>query len=232
MGAAPYYQDDWVTIYHGDCREFIHTLDFDAVVTDPPYGVALTAKRAKQRGGGVKVREGTYSFDDTSAYVADVVVPLIEACRKRARAVAVTPGTRNLWLYPPADDVGCFYSAAGTGMGKWGFTCSQPILYYGSDPYLRTAQGSRANSCGQTYPNSANDFDHPCAKPYPMMRWLVVRASLPGETVFDPFAGSGTTLVAAKYTGRKAIGVELEERYCEVAALRMGQEVFDFGEAA
>lgn len=229
----PYYEDGAVTIYHGDAREVLeHLAGADVVVTDPPYGVALEAKRAKQRGGGVVARAGSYSFDDTPAYVASVVVPVIEACRARVKAVVVTPGTRNLWLYPPADDVGCFYSAAGTGMGRWGFTCSQPILYYGSDPYLRTSQGSRANSTGQTYPNDANEYDHPCAKPIRMVRWLVNRASLPGEVVLDPFMGSGSTLEAAKYLGRRAIGVELEERYCEMAAVRCAQEVLDLGDVA
>jgi DNA modification methylase len=223
----PYYDDGTVTIFHGDAREILTSLAFDAVVTDPPYGVGLQAKRAKQRGGGVVSRAGSYSFDDTPEYVERVVVPIIEACRSRAKSVALTPGTRNLWAYPRADDVGCFYSAAGTGMGKWGFTCSQPILYYGSDPYLRTLQGSRANSSGQTYPNDANAHDHPCAKPIRMMRWLVNRASLPGEIVLDPFMGSGTTIVAAKYLGRRAIGIEIEERYCEIAANRCAQDVLD-----
>jgi site-specific DNA-methyltransferase (adenine-specific) len=223
---APYYEDGSVTIYHGDCRDLLPTLHPpDAVVTDPPYGVALAAKRAKQRRGGVKARAGSYSFADSAEYVAEVVVPTLNSLRERAKCVVVTPGTRSLWLYPPADDVGCFFSAAGTGMGKWGFTCSQPILYYGSDPYLRTSQGSRPNSMGQTYPNDANEVDHPCAKPIRMVRWLVNRASLPGELVLDPFMGSGTTLEAAKSLGRRAIGVEIEERYCEIAARRCAQEV-------
>lgn len=228
----PYYQDAWVTIYHADCREVLPYLQVDAVVTDPPYGVELSAKRAKQRNGDVSSRAGSYSFDDTPEYIRAVVVPVIEALRARAKCVVLTPGTRNLWLYPPADDVGCFFSAAGTGMGRWGFTCSQPILYYGSDPYLRTIQGARANSSGQTYPNDANEADHPCAKPIRMMHWLVNRASLPGEVVCDPFMGSGTTLQAAKNLGRRSVGVDIEERYCEMAALRCRQEVFDFEETA
>jgi DNA modification methylase len=224
---TPYYEQDGIVIYHGDCRDVLATLPsgftVDVTVTDPPYGVGLTGKLAKQRGGGQTFRAGAYSFDDAPEYVRDVVVPVIEACRKISRAVVLTPGIRNLWAYPPADDLGCFFSAAGTGVGRWGFTCSQPILYYGADPYLAAGMGSRANSHGQTYPNDANSIGHPCAKPLPMWRWLVGRTSLPGMTILDPFMGSGTTLVAAKPQGCKAIGIELEERYCEIAAKRLAQ---------
>ncbi len=224
----PYYDEGGITIYHADCRDILPTLgagSVDAVVTDPPYGVGLTAKRAKQRGGGVVARMGTYSHEDSPEYVRTVVVPVIEQCRAIAKSVAVTPGTRNIWLYPPADDMGCFFSAASTGMGKWGFTCMQPILFYGADPYLAASLGSRANSCGQTYPNDANEYNHPCAKPIRLIRWLVNRASLEGMTILDPFMGSGTTLRAAKDLGRRAIGIEIEERYCEIAARRLAQQV-------
>jgi len=220
---TPYYEQSGVTIYHGDCRDLL-PLACDVVITDPPYGVGLTAKRAKQRGGGVVSRPGHYVIDDTPEYITAVVVPVINQCRQMAKAVVVTPGSRNLWLYPAADDVGCFFSAAGTGMGRWGFTCSQPILFYGADPYLAASMGSRPNSHGQTYPNDANTIGHPCAKPLPMWTWLVGRASLTGMTVLDPFMGSGTTLVAAKRLGCRAIGIELEERYCEIAARRLQQE--------
>lgn len=225
---TPYYERDGITIYHADCREILpHVLEVDTVITDPPYGVGLEAKRAKQRGGGVVVRPGSYSFDDTPSYVLEVVIPVVEECRNRFRSVALTPGTRCLWMYPPADDLGCFFSAAGTGMGKWGFTCSQPILYYGRDPFLATSQGSRPNSCGQTYPNDANGIDHPCAKPIRQWMWLINRASLWGETILDPFMGAGTTLLAAKDSRRKAIGIEIEERYCEIAAKRLAQGVLE-----
>jgi len=226
----PYYSKNGVTIYHGDCRDILPHLDqVDLVLTDPPYGVDLKAKRQKLRGGALIERFGNYSHEDTSEYIKSVVVPVICQCIDSTLATGVTPGTRNLWLYTPADDVGCFYSAAGTGVGKWGFTCMQPILYYGSDPYLRTGQGSRSNSFGQTYCNDANKFAHPCAKPIRMWKALTSRVSLAGETILDPFMGSGTTLRAAKDLGRKAIGIEIEERYCEIAASRLSQEVMAIG---
>ena len=223
-----FYQDDSCTIFHGDCREILTELEaesVDLVLTDPPYGVNLEAKRAKRCGGGVVARTGRYSVLDTPEYIQSAVVPLIERCIELYPAVALTPGVRNMWLYPAPADVGCFYSASGTGMGRWGFTCMQPILYYGKDPYLANRLGSRPNSHGRVYPNDANMQAHPCAKPISMWAWLVNRSSLSGHTIIDPFMGSGTTLLAAKNLGRRAIGIEVEEAYCQIAAERLSQEV-------
>jgi len=229
---TPYYEEAaGIVIYHGDCREILPKLPkVDMVLTDPPYGIGLTGKRSKQRDGGVKFRSGEYSFEDTPEYVLNVVVEVVKQCVKMAKRVVLTPGTRNLWLYPPADDMGCFYSSAGTGMGRWGFTCMQPILYYGSDPYLEKCQGARPNSHGQTYPNDANKIGHPCAKPMPMWRWLTLRSSADEDLILDPFMGSGTTLVAAKNLGRRAIGIEICREYCDIAIKRLQQEVLPFSD--
>jgi DNA modification methylase len=195
----------------------------NSVVTDPPYGVEFTGKRAKQRDGSVTHIEGGYSseFGDTPEYVQDTVVYVIERCIGHVRSMAVTPGTRCAFLYPPPDDIGCFYSAAGTGLGKWGFSCSQPILYYGKDPYLANGAGGRANSFGQSYPNDANATGHPCAKPLPQMLWLVNRVTWPGDVVLDPFMGSGTTGVACVNLGRSFIGIELDPGYFDIAVKRI-----------
>jgi site-specific DNA-methyltransferase (adenine-specific) len=211
------------TLYLGDSMEILPSLRAipDAVITDPPYGVGLSGKDAKQRDGSViRGSVGYIGFDDTEEYVRSVVVPIIEQCAGLKR-MAVTPGTRCLHLYPRAAEIGCFYSAAGTGMSSWGFTCSQPILYYGKCPFQERGLGCRANSMGQAYPNDANESGHPCAKPLAWMRWLVWRASWEGETVFDPFMGSGTTGVAAVQLGRSFVGVELVPQYFDIACERI-----------
>ena len=232
---TPYYEQDGITIYHGDAREIVPLLGaVDVTITDPPYGVELKGKRAKFTDPKRSTfREGGYDHADTPEYIRDVVVPIIEQCRGISTAMALTPGIRNCFAYPDPDHIGTFYSSSGTGVSKWGFVCSQPILYYGKDPYLRTRQGSRPDSFSGVYPNDANKYDHPCAKPIRMWKWLVERASLQGELILDPFLGSGATAQAALETGRRCIGIELSERFCEVAVKRLQQSVLPmFAEAA
>jgi hypothetical protein len=149
--------------------------------------------------------------------------------RPEGRAV-VTPGVKNRERYPRPTHLGAIFYPSGAGMGPWGFTCWQPIHFYGPDPYLEDGKGSRPDSFSTT--EAAEQNGHPCPKPIGTMKWLVERVSRPGETILDPFMGSGTTLRAAKDLGRKAIGIEIEEKYCEIAAERLGQEVLDLGAAA
>ena len=216
-----------VVLYHGDCTDLL-TPKFrgiDVFITDPPYGVELTVKRAKQHDGVKTERAGKYCHDDSPAYIKSVVVPAICKCLVLAPVTVVTPGTRNMHLYPIPEDVGCFYSAAGTGLGRWGFTCMQPILYYGKDPYMARCMGARANSCGQTCVNDANKQAHPCAKPLAWAQWLVARASLEGMTVCDPFMGSGTTGVACVRGNRRFVGIERDPAHFATAVERLKREL-------
>jgi DNA modification methylase len=218
---APYYDDGAVTVYHGDCREILPSLAADVFVTDPPYGVDLAARSTKRA-----VRLGSYTcFEDTPEYVEAVAVPVVRDLLARGMRGALTPGVRNMWRYPGPADVGTIWSAAGAGMSSWGFQCSHPIFYYGKDPYLARGLGSRPN--GLAWNNATEENGHPCPKPLAVMLWLVNRVSWVGDTVLDPFAGSGTTLRAAKDLNRRAIGIEIEERYCEIAARRCAQDVLD-----
>jgi site-specific DNA-methyltransferase (adenine-specific) len=189
------------TLYLGDCREILPTLPkVDSVVTDPPYGVGIAYE----------------GFLDTPENVAAVVVPIIEKCRQIASRMAVTSGNKCAWLYPRPDDVGVWFNPAGTGCGKWGFNLAHLILYYGSDPKPRTS----ASSVTGLHDRSDAAL-HPCHKPEPFMRWLVNKASLPAETILDPFMGAGTTGVACIATGRKFIGIEIEPKYFDIACERI-----------
>lgn len=225
----PYYHEErsGITIYHGDCREILPGLAFDVVVTDPPYGVNFAGKSTKHTAAsGV----GYSLFDDSQEYLLSVVVPFFDALLAQGRRVVLTPGLKNAWAYPRPTAMGTIFYPSGSGNGRWGFTCSQPIFYYGNDPRLARGLGSTPDSFWSTEAAEVNG--HPCPKPIGTMKWLVTKASLPGETVLDPFMGSGTTLRAAKDLGRKAIGIEIEEKYAEIAAKRLSQEVLDFGRSA
>lgn len=208
----PYYEDSAVTIYHGDCREILPTLPkVDLVLMDPPYGLA-----------GKDTDKNDYaSFEDTSEQVTDLVRFVLK--HFEGQRLVMTPGQAQMFKYPEPKAIGAFFYPAGSGSCSWGFVGWQPIFYYGSDPYLQRQKGRAMNSKSSS--EQAEKNGHPCPKPIGQWKWLLNRCSFEGETVLDPFMGSGTTLRAAKDLGRKAIGIELEEKYCEIAARRMAQEV-------
>ena len=220
---TPYFQDDAVTIYHGDCRELLPVLKADVVITDPPYGVGLGSHAdAKEKRPGVGLKKQAYAtYEDTPANFASVVVPVIQDAIARVdRALIFMAGTM-MWDFPRPSAVSAVYLPSGQGRTCWGFQNLAHIMLYGTAPDLHL--GAKNTALYSTDHSESNG--HPCPKPLSWMRWAVSLASKPGETIVDPFMGSGTTLRAAKDLGRKAIGIEIEERYCEIAAKRMAQGV-------
>lgn len=205
------------TLYLGDCLEILpHLPKVDAVVTDPPYGIGLGSDPSHRIGN-----RPYESFEDTPEAVASMVVPAIQQARSIAKRVVVTPGTRCAWLYPNPSELGSIYFPAGAGFSRWGFTCSQPILYYGSDPYMPKNKKPNSTECTERVEKNG----HPCPKPLELTKWLVARASLAGDQIIDPFMGSGTTGVACAKLGRRFIGVEIEEKYFDIACRRI-QEAY------
>jgi site-specific DNA-methyltransferase (adenine-specific) len=205
----PYYERDGITIYHADCRDVLPTLAADVVYADPPYGV------------GKAVWDATYTFD------------WLEAAADAAQsAMIVTPGLKTLLDLPPTVGVHTYrwtlaaHITNGRCVGALGFANWIPFVLYSRDGVRihQNAQDSFSITIRGTMP------DHPSPKPIEAMRWLFAR--IPGETVLDPFMGSGTTLVVAKEQRRKAIGIEIEERYCEIAARRLEQSVLPLAMAA
>lgn len=203
---APYYSRDGITLYHGDCLDILPLLpsgSVDAVVTDFPYGVGV----------------GYDGFDDTQEVLEKLVASAMPMLCSAARIVAVTPGNGNQHHYPKPDWMLCWFYGGGQNHGRWGFNCWQPILVYGKDPFMHTAgAGHRPDAVNMNIPAEANG--HPCPKPYAVWRWLIDRVDIAGGTILDPFLGSGTTAVACIKTGRKCIGIEISEKYCEIAARR------------
>ena len=210
------------TLYLGDCLEILPTLGkVDAVVTDPPYGVNLTAKTTKHN----RIKASKI-YADNPDDVLPVVTTAVNLAMELAPCVLVTPGNRLLQAYPKAASIGTIFAPNGAGRDRWGFTCNNPILYYGSCPYLRRGLGSRPNGFYSAHPGmhitGENATDHPCPKPIAWMEWLVARASPRlGETILDPFMGSGTTGVACAKLGRKFIGIEIEPKYFDIACKRI-----------
>ena len=196
-----YYQDDLVTIYHGDCRDVL-PVEAEVAFADPPYGTGVA--------------------DWDQVFETDWLEPLASGVRK---AIAVTPGTNNVLSLPQR--VGGFeyrwmLSAAVLGVGThglMGFASWVPVVVYG-----RPGESLyRSQTDAAMLPTEPDRVAHPSPKPLALTRWILSR--LPEGSVVDPFMGSGTTLVAAKSLGRRAIGIEIEERYCEMAARRCSQEV-------
>ena len=225
-GVRPYYHDATTCIIHGDCREILPVLfDIDLVVTDPPYGVDYD--------GGSLVRE-KLAGDTSPLLYAEAIRMCRRAARDSAAFYIFYADSQTLAVRQAVD-------AAGLGvrnnliwvknMAQFGNPFAQykqkfePLLYChikGHSPKWR----GPANEVNvwEADRASANKL-HPTQKPLDLMLRCIRNSSDPGDTVLDPFAGSGTSLRAAKDLGRRSIGIEIEEAYCEVAAGRMVQEV-------
>ena len=204
------YENKNVTLWHGDCREWFGKAD--AVLTDPPYGIDGTK--------GPRGRDkGAYNGDwpDTPNYVADVCAATVRRLIETCDAVVVTPGCKNMMRYPQPDSFGCFFQPAAVGLQRFGNMDGQPILYYGRN-LTGKIMGKR---CSFTLTEVPEKNGHPCVKPLRAWKVLLTQFTNEGNTVLDPFCGSGTTLIAALETGRKAIGIEIDERWVDVAVKRM-----------
>ena len=204
------------TLYLGDCLEVLPTLDkVDAVITDPPYGIDGSSGTDNLKRG-----KGNYSnYEDTQKNIALVVIPAINRCLSISERAAITPGFHNVQKYPQYEVLGGFYSPAAASRCRWGFCILTPILFYGKDPRL----GKNASGIVHKMNGRASTDLHPCAKPIDAIEWLVDKTSLNNETILDPFMGSGTTGVACMNLGRKFIGIEIEQKYFDIACERIDQ---------
>lgn len=219
-----YYSDESVTLHHGDCLEITDWLEADVLVTDPPYGMAYSGfggrKGEPRRNSGPLSIAGdrdAASRDEVLAAWGDRPALVFGTWR-----IARPTGTRQVIVWDK--------SANGPGMGAldvpWG-PSHEEVYVLGSG-----WTGKRGGSVYRDKPFTSGESDrpdHPTPKPTSLMERLVSHTT---GVIADPFAGSGSTLVAARNLGRKAIGVELEERYCEVIASRLSQGVLDFGSAS
>lgn len=221
-----YYQDPYVTLYHGDCLEQTEWLAADVLVTDPPYGVAGALSSGWK---GRKPKHWTPTHDRNVLW--DKTLDVRNAALKAwgARPAAVFGSPRRLDDIPAYREVPLVWDKGEVGMGDTSFPWrpSWEPVYVSGEGWV----GARTSAVLRHHIHAgfAKTEGHPTPKPVALMVAIITKA--PAGVIADPFAGSGSTLVAAKQLGRRAIGVELEERYCEIAAKRLSQGVLDFGEA-
>lgn len=227
MLPRPYYQDEWVTIYHGDCRGILSDLPkVDLVLTDPPYGLGLDMVYRHGTNTNLIHTEIDWNNQTPDPGIFDLIYQVskhqvVWGCNyfgDNIKAVGRIvhdkmldiKGTKLKWS--EADIVSCSLQNRVT------------IFSY---RWNGNVQGDTIN-----WSNTGLDARyHPTQKPLALMRYCIDNYTSTDHTILDPFLGSGTTAVAAKHLNRHCIGIEIEEKYCEIAAKRCSQQVFDFGEA-
>lgn len=223
----PYYQDDAVTLYHGDCREVTEWLAADVLVTDPPYGIAWSKRHGDARLGTrnrlittdvITNDRDTSARDDVLAMWGDRPSITFGSWR-----MPRPQGVRALLIWHKE---GAFSGPTNAAF----FTNHEEIYVVGEGSWRKSAPPLRSVLTTSEHRSQASrDIGHPTPKPIGVMEALIDRC--PPGVIADPFAGSGSTLLAAKALGRRAIGIEVEERYCELAASRLAQDTL-FGGAA
>lgn len=223
---TPYYDDGTCVIYHGDCREVDAWLDADVLVTDPPYGLGVQTNYAGRGRSALAacndfplIAGDDEPFDPSHLLALGVPTALFGANHYSDRV----PPSPSWLVWDKLDGL--------TSGRDVGFNDQADIeliwTNLGGPARLLCHRWMGAMKAGR---EAAHRRVHPTQKPVALMARLL--ALCPPGVVADPYMGSGTTLRAAKDLGRKAIGIEVEERYCEIAAKRLGQGVLDFGAAS
>lgn len=214
----PYYQDDLVTIYNADCRQVLPFLPrFDLLLTDPPYGIGESRKVAKRATDGVSRPGGAPKFFEASDW--DKEPPprwFLEAAQETAQVAILWGG--NYYGLPPSS---CWL-VWDKDNGETDFADCE-LAWTNMTRAVRKFKWRWNGMLQERTGDKKEHRVHPTQKPLALMRWclsLVPEA----QTVLDPFMGSGTTLVAARLEGRKAIGIEISEQYCEAAVKRLAQK--------
>jgi DNA modification methylase len=195
----PYYQEDGITLYCADCREVLPQLEkVDLVLTDPPYGIGFAGQPTKwQRLSGAIPLDWDNQIVD--------IKPILDHGK-----------IQIIWG-------GIYYSLPiHRGWLCWCKPDAPPSMGQFDLAWTNRDKPTRLLVCSISSTNLER-VEHPTQKPLRVMEWCIGQAGDGIETILDPFCGSGTTLVAAKRLNRKAIGIEISEKYCEIAVNRLRQ---------
>ena len=242
----PYYQDKFCTIYHGDCLEIMPELEpVDLVLTDPPYSSGT--RQATNRAAGNIPKRGERWSPERAGIIWDTSfssfgLSVFMNCFYRTVKESMKNGSHIYtfidWRQYPLLTM----SIEGAGLFINNLLVWDKGVYalggnYRSQHELIVfASRGKANTLKKHDLGNVLTFkrlpnaEHPTQKPTDLIMKIIEYATDESNTILDPFMGSGTTLVAAKQLNRKAIGIEIEEKYCEIAVRRLAQEVFEFKE--
>jgi site-specific DNA-methyltransferase (adenine-specific) len=216
----PYYDDGQCVIYHGDCREILPALNVDPalVLTDPPYGMDYSPMRAGTRSTAAQRRVGREIHGDREAFDPSHLLVF--------ESLVLFGANWYADRLPPS--------------GGWIVWDKTPRIvregWIGSHAELAwTNLAGHVLKFSMQWGGEARNGEpslHPAQKPIALMRWILALYTEPDWLVLDPYMGSGPIGVACRETRRRYIGIEIEERYCEIAAKRLAQEVLPLGEVS
>ena len=222
----PYYDEGGITIYHGDARDVLPFVSGDVVVTDPPYSSGGFQEAGKSS-GSIGTRDNqTIQFDNLSTRGYERLMREVLRHLNQADEIYAFTDWR-MWIntFDAIEGAGwrvrnmLVWDKGQMGMGMpW--RNQHELIAYGKRSPGRIIDGKRGNVLKAKRSGNRN---HPTEKPVELLHQIV--SNTDAEVVVDPFMGSGTTLRAAKDVGKRAIGIEIEERFCEIAATRLSQEV-------
>lgn len=225
----PYYEHAGITLYHGDSRDVLPTITgpVDLLLTDPPYGIEYKSSHRTVRTDV----SAAIANDDSLVVVRDVL----------ELAESLLANNRHAYWFASLDETlseACACAPKGIEVRRtlvwdkqnWGMGDLECDYGQQCEAIIHGTKGKRvlnpprpASLLSYSRESGATWF-HPTPKPVELMKFLILKSTQPGELVLDPFAGGGASLVAAKALGRRAIGVEFEEKYCELIAERLNTD--------